>query len=213
MVPVRESDLGRLVAHAEPEHVDELRAGEDDLASRPHLEAGGFVNEVHIERGQIPVREPTLDEALHRPSSISGFIPSFMKALRLAILRPMTPMEKAIVQALVAVAWADGEVEGPEEGVVEGLLAGFDASDDEERELLTWAKTPRSLGEVDLESLDADARELLLSNAALLVTADGDESIAERDVLTGLAARLGLDADAALDLVRRTHGKPPPSST
>lgn len=125
----------------------------------------------------------------------------------------MSPMEKAVVQALVAVAWADGEVEGPEEGVVEGLLAGFDASADEEQELLTWAKTPRSLGEVDLSILDEDARELLMTNAALLISADGSLSISERDVLGGLAARLGLDAEAALDMVRRTHGDPPPPSS
>lgn len=121
-------------------------------------------------------------------------------------------MEKAIVQALIAVAWADGEVEGPEEGVVEGLLAGFDASPQEEAELLQWAKTPRSLGEVELDQLDADARELLLSNAALLVAADGEESLSERDVLTGLASRLGLDADAARDIVVRTRGQAPPPS-
>lgn len=125
----------------------------------------------------------------------------------------MTPMEKAVVQALIAVAWADGEVEGPEEGVVEGLLAGFDASSQEEAELLAWAKSPRSLGEVDLGILDADARELLLSNAALLVAADGEESLSERDVLTGLASRLGLDADAARAIVRRTRGHAPPSSS
>jgi len=122
-------------------------------------------------------------------------------------------MEKAIVQALIAVAWADGEVEGPEEGVVEGLLAGFDASDAEETEILQWAKTPRSLGEVDLDQLDADARELLLSNAALLVAADGQESLSERDVLTGLASRLGLDADVARDIVQRTRGQAPPASS
>lgn len=122
-------------------------------------------------------------------------------------------MEKAVVQALIAVAWADGEVEGPEEGVVEGLLAGFDASSEEEAELLAWAKTPRSLGEVNLAILDADARELLLSNAALLVAADGEESLSERDVLTGLASRLGLDADAARAIVQRTRGHAPPSSS
>jgi uncharacterized membrane protein YebE (DUF533 family) len=125
----------------------------------------------------------------------------------------MTPMEKAVVQALVAVAWADGEVEGPEEGVVEGLLAGFDASAEEERELLSWAGSPRSLGEVDLALLDEDARELLMTNAALLVSADGLERISERDVLGGLAARLGLDADEALEMVRRTRGEPPPPSS
>lgn len=113
----------------------------------------------------------------------------------------MTPKEKSIVKALVAVAWADGEMQEPEGGVIEGLLSGFDASADEEREVLAWAKTPRSLGDVDVRDLDRDDRELLLSNAALLVQSDGQESDAERRLLAKLAGMLGIGDDQARAIV------------
>src|SRR5262245_8028863 len=75
----------------------------------------------------------------------------------------MTPKEKAIVKALVAIAWADGEMQEPEGGVIEGLLSGFDASPEEEAEVLLWATSPRRLEDVDVTGLDRDDRELLLS--------------------------------------------------
>lgn len=105
------------------------------------------------------------------------------------------------MKALVAVAWADGEMQEPEGGVIEGLLSGFDASADEEREVLAWAKTPRSLGDVDVRDLDRDDRELLLSNAALLVQSDGQESDAERRLLAKLAGMLGIGDDQARAIV------------
>jgi uncharacterized membrane protein YebE (DUF533 family) len=123
----------------------------------------------------------------------------------------MTSKEKAIVQALIAVAWADGAVGGPEEGVVEGLLAGFDASDEEESAVLTWAKTPRTLADVNISGLEQDDRELLLSNAALLVSADGNETREERAVLEKLADILRLDAEEAREIVRSTRGRAPTS--
>src|SRR5690606_5729261 len=77
----------------------------------------------------------------------------------------MTPAERNIVKSLIAVAWADGQMEESEASVVEGLLVGFDASDEEEREMLQWAKTPRSLDkDIPLDELDEEDRELLLAN-------------------------------------------------
>ena len=122
----------------------------------------------------------------------------------------MTPREKTIVQALIALAWADGAVEGPETSVVEGLLAGFDASPEQEAEVLGWAKTPHHLDELKLGALNVEEREILLTNAALLVQADGVESPAERKMLEKLASVLGLDADearAAVLATRRPHSQ------
>lgn len=102
----------------------------------------------------------------------------------------MTPKEKAIVKALVAVAWADGEMQEPEGGVIEGLLTGFDASPEEEAEVLGWAKQPRKLDDVDVTDLDKEDRELLLSNAALLVQSDGEESEDEQKLLSTLGKKL-----------------------
>jgi tellurite resistance protein len=110
----------------------------------------------------------------------------------------MTPSEKNIVRSLVAVAWADGKLESGESSVIEGLLTGFDASDEEEREILEYARTRRSLEkDIPLDELSREDRELLLANAALLTHADGDQSSSETELLGQLIGLLGFsDAEA-----------------
>lgn len=110
----------------------------------------------------------------------------------------MTPGEKNIVKCLVAVAWADGRLDAPESGVIEGLLCGFDASEAEERELLDYAKHKRTLSvDAPLTELASEDREMLLANAALLTHADGEQSAAERELLSKLASLLGFDGATA----------------
>jgi tellurite resistance protein len=110
----------------------------------------------------------------------------------------MTPGEKNIVKCLVAVAWADGKVAAPESGVIEGLLCGFDASEDEERELLDYAKHKRTLsGDAPFKELSQEERELLLANAALLTHADGEQSDSEKELLNKLVSLLEFDEDEA----------------
>lgn len=110
----------------------------------------------------------------------------------------MTPGEKNIVKSLIAVAWADGQMAAEETSVVEGLLVGFDASSEEEEELIAYSKTPRSLDrDLPLEALSQEDRELLLVNAALLAWADGKQSLEETRVLEELVRLLGFsDAHA-----------------
>ncbi len=110
----------------------------------------------------------------------------------------MTPGEKNIVKCLVAVAWADGKVAAPESGVIEGLLCGFDASEDEEREILDYAKLKRTLSEdAPLKALSQEERELLLANAALLTHADGEQSDTEKELLNKLVTMLEFDEESA----------------
>ena len=110
----------------------------------------------------------------------------------------MTPSEKNIVKSLVAVAWADGKVEKPEEHVIEGLLAGFDATDEEEKEILQYAKERRTLDkDIPLFSLSQEDRELLLANAALLTHADGEQSDSEKELLDKLISLLEFEAEEA----------------
>ncbi|MCC6216793.1 MAG: TerB family tellurite resistance protein [Polyangiaceae bacterium] len=110
----------------------------------------------------------------------------------------MTPAEKNVVRSLIAVAWADGKMEGSESSVIEGLLCGFDATDEEERELLAYASTRRTLDrDVPLHELGREDRELLLANAALLTRSDGDVSESESQVLGELVKILGFTADEA----------------
>jgi len=114
----------------------------------------------------------------------------------------MTPGEKNIVKCLVAVAWADGKVAAPESGVIEGLLCGFDASEDEEREILDYAKRKRTLSaDAPLDVLSQEERELLLANAALLTHADGEQSDSEKELLSKLVTMLELDEESAGEIL------------
>jgi tellurite resistance protein len=114
----------------------------------------------------------------------------------------MTPSEKNIVRSLVAVAWVDGKLESGESSVIEGLLSGFDASEAEEQEILEYAKTRRTLEhDIPLADLSAGDRELLLSNAALLTHADGNQSPNEKAILKKLAEILGFSRSEANDIL------------
>lgn len=118
----------------------------------------------------------------------------------------MTPGEKNVLRSLVAVAWADGRMEEGETGVIEGLLCGFDASDAEEREILEYSKTRRTLEEdIPLGELTQEDRELLLSNAALLTHADGEQSDEEKRLLDRLAKLLGFTPEQADEIVLATR--------
>lgn len=114
----------------------------------------------------------------------------------------MTPAERNIVKSLIAVAWADGQMESTEASVVEGLLVGFDATEAEETELLEWAKTPRSLDkDIPLDELTEEDRELLLANAALLTMADGKQTADETKALGQLIAILKIDVGEAKEII------------
>lgn len=110
----------------------------------------------------------------------------------------MTPSEKKIVKSLVAVAWADGKVEAPESGVIEGLLCGFDATEEEEGEILEYAKERRTLSEdIPVEDFTDEDRELLLANAALLTHADGQQTPDEVELLDKLIKLLDFTPEQA----------------
>lgn len=113
----------------------------------------------------------------------------------------MTPSEKSVVRSLIAVAWADGQVATGELGVIEGLLCGFDASDGEEQEMLEYARSPRSLQDIPVQTLNRDERELLLTNAALLTLADRRRTADEVRVLEQLGELLGFDPPLVTDLI------------
>lgn len=118
------------------------------------------------------------------------------------MMTDMTPSERNIVKSLIAVAWADGKLEQPESGVIEGLLCGFDASKDEEAELLEYARTPRTLeADIPLDQMSEEDRELLLANAALLARADGEQSTKETALLSKLSGILDFDKDRAREII------------
>jgi uncharacterized membrane protein YebE (DUF533 family) len=119
----------------------------------------------------------------------------------------MTPAEKNIVKSLIAVAWADGKVAAGEIGVIGGLLSGFAADEEEEQELLDYARTPRSLeDDIPLRELGREDRELLFTNAALVTVIDGDRLSIERDTLSELARLLGFSPAEAAALLAESTG-------
>lgn len=114
----------------------------------------------------------------------------------------MTPSEKNIVKSLVAVAWADGQVADGESSVIEGLLTGFDATEAEEKEILDYARTERTLEkDIPLADLTREDRELLLANAGLLTHADGEQSLEETQVLVELIELLGFSDEEAHEIL------------
>ena len=118
----------------------------------------------------------------------------------------MTPGEKNVLRSLVAVAWVDGQMEDGEAGVIDGLLSGFDASEEEEAEILEYAKTPRTLdADVPASEMTREDKELLLSNAALLTHADGSQSDKEKQLLERLATLLGFSKDEAVEIIAATQ--------
>lgn len=118
----------------------------------------------------------------------------------------MTPEEKTIVHGLVAVAWVDGEMQAPEAGVIEGLLAAFDASPEESAEVFEFAKTPRTLRDLDVSNLSVEDRDTLLRNAALLICSDGVETEAEVRLIDQLAKILEVSPADAKEVVRSVRG-------
>lgn len=118
----------------------------------------------------------------------------------------MTENDRKVLRALIAVAWADGQMEESESTVIDGLLAGFDASDAEEDELREYAKTARNVDDIDVTGLTDDDKELLLGNAALLTHADGTQSTEERLLLGKLSTILGFDRPKAFDIIESVRG-------
>ncbi len=107
-----------------------------------------------------------------------------------------------ILRSLVAVAWADSKLAEPEQGLLGGLLWAFGADDEQEQELLEYAKKRRTL-EDDLEAADLsrEERELLLAHAALLTHADGKQTKAEKKILDTLIERLEIPKQDASVIV------------
>ncbi len=119
----------------------------------------------------------------------------------------MTPQQKNIVKSLIAVAWADGKVERIESGVIEGLLCGFDATDEEEHELLEYARQRRTLNDdLPLAELRREDRELVLANAALITHADGRQTRAEQSLLDRLSELLGFSPAEARAILSSSLG-------
>jgi uncharacterized tellurite resistance protein B-like protein len=107
----------------------------------------------------------------------------------------------AIVKALVPIAWADGVFAEQEMETLDALLDAYGATDAERASLKTYAQTKRTLDDIDLQSLSADDRRVLMQHAVLLSFADGNQDPSEVEILKGLAAKLRLPESEARSLM------------
>lgn len=110
----------------------------------------------------------------------------------------MQDYQEAMLKSLVAVAWADGRVGSEETEVIDALLESFEISGDDAMQIREYAKTKRTLDDVPLTELSAGDRRVLLQHAVLLTYIDGSQSEDEKNLLTGLVAKLRIpQAEAA----------------
>lgn len=107
----------------------------------------------------------------------------------------------AIIQALVPVAWADGDFADKEREMLDALLDAYEATDDEKKRLQDYAKEKRTLDDIDLQELSAGDRRVLLQHAVLLSFADGEQHPAESKLIADLAAKLRIPADEAKTVI------------
>jgi len=107
----------------------------------------------------------------------------------------------AILKGLVSVAWADGRMAGEEKEVLEALLQAFEATPSEAHELRMYAREPKTLTDVPLHDLSADARRLLLQHAVLLSFVDGEQDQKEKQLIDELCEVLRIPSIESRGLV------------
>src|SRR4051794_18176834 len=107
----------------------------------------------------------------------------------------------ALIQALVPVAWADGDFADKEKEMLDALLDAYGATADEKKRLQDYAKEKRTLDDINLQDLSAGDRRVCLQHAVLLSFADGEQHPAESKLIGELAAKLRIPADEAKSVI------------
>ena len=103
----------------------------------------------------------------------------------------------ALIQALVPVAWADGDFADKEKEMLDALLDAYEATPEEKKRLQDYAKEKRTLDDINLQDLSAGDRRVCLQHAVLLSFADGAQHPAESKLIAELATKLKIPADEA----------------
>ena len=110
---------------------------------------------------------------------------------------PMHEENKAILKALVPVAWADGKFADQEKEVLDALIEAFGASQEEAEELRSYAETPRTVEDIPITDLSYDDRRVLLQHAVFLSYADGDPSDPETKLIDAMVDKLRIPVEEA----------------
>ena len=113
----------------------------------------------------------------------------------------------ALIQALVPIAWADGDFAAKEKEMLEALLDAYDATPEEKKKLQDYAKEKRTLDDINLQELSAASRRVLLQHAVLLSFADGEQHASESKLIHELATRLRIPADEAKAVITEAEAR------
>jgi tellurite resistance protein len=119
----------------------------------------------------------------------------------------MHEQDKAILQSLVSVAWADGKFEDREREMLEALIETFGASDDEAKEIRDYASESKSLEDIPLNELSFDDRRLLMNHAVVLSWVDGEQADSEKDFLTKLCGKLNIPDKESKELMQVANSR------
>ena len=113
----------------------------------------------------------------------------------------------ALIQALVPVAWADGDFADKEKEMHDALLDAYEATPEEKKRLQEYAKEKRTLDDINLQDLSAGDRRVCLQHAVLLSFADGEQHPAESKLIADLATKLKIPADEAKAVIQEAEAR------
>jgi uncharacterized membrane protein YebE (DUF533 family) len=116
-------------------------------------------------------------------------------------------VREKLLKLLIALAWADGRVDEEEMEIVEAMLDTFEIDEATGDEIRKWAKTPRSLDDMDVSDLTKDDAGLVLYQAVLLTYIDGEQSQKEIDLLNEFMAKLGFTPGEAAPILERATAR------
>jgi uncharacterized membrane protein YebE (DUF533 family) len=107
----------------------------------------------------------------------------------------MHEQDKAILQGLVSVAWADGSFEEREKQMIDAFIEEFGATDAEAEELRSYAAEKKGLADIPLNELSFGDRRNLMGHAVTLSWIDGNQAESEKTFLEQLRAHLHISED------------------
>ncbi len=113
----------------------------------------------------------------------------------------------ALIQALVPIAWADGDFAAAEKEMLDALLEAYEASPEEKAKLQEYAKEKRTLDDINLQDLSAASRRVLLQHAVLLSFADGEQHATESKLIGELAVKLKIPEDEAKGVITEAEAR------
>jgi len=113
----------------------------------------------------------------------------------------------ALIQALVPIAWADGDFAAKEKEMLDALLDAYQATPDEKKKLQDYAAEKRTLDDINLQDLSAASRRVLLQHAVLLSFADGEQHATESTLIKELAVKLRIPEDEATAVITEAEAR------